>query len=206
MNARPLLLLAAIAAATSPDMGKGALDRFKGGVRDGFAKDPMGSVLATVLGGAWLFYKAERGHNPKVKSYYDALVYVSTNLSVGYSDIFAKTPRGKAIGTALMTYGPAMAARIFDTPTATGEVTAPRHVAATEVGPVRAATGGAGGLEGSARAPRSHPRDPRSDSRSAPYPPRPRLSDDARTARAHDCARALLRRAHAADGLLERRV
>jgi voltage-gated potassium channel len=118
MNSRPLLLLAAIAAATSPDMGKGALDRFKGGVRDGFAKDPMGSVLATVLGGAWLFYKAERGHNPKVNSYYDALVYVSTNLSVGYSDIFAKTPRGKAIGTALMTYGPAMAAKIFDAPTA----------------------------------------------------------------------------------------
>jgi|GEM_PF-554780 len=118
MNPRPLLLLAAIAAATSPDMGKDALDRFKGGVRQGFARDPMGSVLATVLGGAWLFYKAERGHNPKVKSYYDALVYVSTNLSVGYSDIFAKTPRGKAIGTALMTYGPAMAAKIFDTPTA----------------------------------------------------------------------------------------
>ncbi len=99
-------------------MGKGALDRFKGGVRDGFARDPMGSVLAAVLGGAWLFYKAERGHNPKVKSYYDALVYVSTNLSVGYSDIFAKTARGKAIGTAMMTYGPAMAAKIFDTPTA----------------------------------------------------------------------------------------
>lgn len=118
MNPRPLLLLAAIAAATSPDMGKDALGRFKDGVREGFAKDPMGSVLATVLGGAWLFYKAERGHNPKVKSYYDALVYVSTNLSVGYSDIFAKTPRGKAIGTALMTYGPAMAAKIFDTPTA----------------------------------------------------------------------------------------
>src|SRR6476469_249410 len=116
MSSRPLLLLAAIAAATSPDMGKGALDRFKGGVRDGFAKDPMGSVLAAVLGGAWLFYKAERGHNPKVKSYYDALVYVSTNLSVGYSDIFAKTPRGKAIGTALMTAGPAMAARFMDEP------------------------------------------------------------------------------------------
>jgi hypothetical protein len=120
MNTRPrlLLALAAIAAATSPDMGKGALDRFKGGVREGFARDPMGSVLATVLGGAWLFYKAERGHNPKVKSYYDALVYVSTNLSVGYSDIFAKTPRGKAIGSALMTYGPAMAAKIFEEPTA----------------------------------------------------------------------------------------
>jgi hypothetical protein len=144
MNSRPLLLLAAIAAATSPDMGKDALDRFKGGVREGFAKDPMGSVLATVLGGAWLFYKAERGHNPKVKSYYDALVYVSTNLSVGYSDIFAKTPRGKAIGTALMTYGPAMAAKIFDAPTA--PVAAPVPVASVasvaSVAPVAPAAAG----------------------------------------------------------------
>ena len=117
MNTRPLLLLAAVAAATSPDMGRGALDRFKGGVREGFAKDPMGSVLATVLGGAWMFYKVERGHNPNVKSFYDALVYVSTNLSVGYCDIFARTTRGKAIGSVLMTYGPAMAAKIFDAPT-----------------------------------------------------------------------------------------
>jgi hypothetical protein len=132
MNSRPLLLLAAIAAATSPDMGKNALDRFKGGVRDGFARDPMGSVLAAVLGGAWMFYRAERGHNPKVKSYYDALVYVSTNLSVGYSDIFAKTPRGKAIGTALMTYGPAMSSKIFDTPT---EPTAPAVAAAPAPAP-----------------------------------------------------------------------
>jgi hypothetical protein len=134
MNSRPLLLLAAIAAATSPDMGKGALDRFKGGVRDGFARDPMGSVLAAVLGGAWMFYKAERGHNPKVKSYYDALVYVSTNLSVGYSDIFARTPRGKAIGTALMTYGPAMAAKIFDTPTAPTAAPEPAATPATLAG------------------------------------------------------------------------
>jgi len=120
-------------------MGKGALDRFKGGVRDGFARDPMGSVLAAVLGGAWMFYKAERGHNPKVKSYYDALVYVSTNLSVGYSDIFARTPRGKAIGTALMTYGPAMSSRIFDTPTGpTAPVPAPAAVAAAAPAPAPA--------------------------------------------------------------------
>lgn len=123
MNPRPLLVLAALAAATSEDMGQGALEKLKGGVREGFTRDPMGSVLATVLGGAWLFYRAERGHNPKVTSYYDALVYVSTNLSVGYSDIFAKTPAGKAIGTALMTYGPAMAAKIFDPPQTKPEAT-----------------------------------------------------------------------------------
>lgn len=49
----------------------------------------MGSTVATVLVGAYLFYKAEVGRNPKVTSFYDALVYCSpTNLSVGYSDIF----------------------------------------------------------------------------------------------------------------------
>lgn len=113
--AKPLLVLAALAAATSPDLGQTA-ERLKQRARDGFASDPMGSVLATVIGGAWLFYKAEKGKNPKVNSFYDALVYVSTNLSVGYSDIFARTPAGKAIGTAVMTYGPAMAAKIFDPP------------------------------------------------------------------------------------------
>jgi hypothetical protein len=116
MNARPLLVLATLAAATSPDLGQGALERLKNGVRDGVARDPMGSVLAALLGGAWLFYRAERGHNPKVTSYYDALVYVSTCFSVGYGDIFARTTQGKAIGTALMTYGPAMVNKIFDPP------------------------------------------------------------------------------------------
>jgi voltage-gated potassium channel len=43
-------------------------------------------------------------------------VYAATNLSVGYSDIFAKTPGGKAIGALLMTYGPALATRALDPP------------------------------------------------------------------------------------------
>lgn len=116
MNPRPLLLLATFAAATSPDLGKDAVERIEGGLRDGFTRDPMGGVLATVLGSSWLFYRAERGHNPKVNSFYDALVYCSTNISVGYCDIFAHTAAGKVIGTALMTYGPAMAARIFEPP------------------------------------------------------------------------------------------
>ena len=87
-------------------------------VRETQANEPMSATLATVLLGTIAFYRAERGHNPKVTSIYDALVYVSTNLSVGYSDIFAKTSAGKAIGSALMTYGPALAARAFDAPRA----------------------------------------------------------------------------------------
>jgi hypothetical protein len=87
-----------------------------GYIRDKQAEDPMNAVVFTVLLGAAAFYAAEREQNPKVNSYFDALVYVSTNLSVGYSDIFAKTEAGKAVGATLMTYGPALAARVFDVP------------------------------------------------------------------------------------------
>jgi voltage-gated potassium channel len=118
MNKRPLLVLAALAAASEPDFGRDALERLKNGVRAKYADDPMGSTITTVLVASWLFYRAERGHNPKVQTFYDALVYVSTNLSVGYSDIFAKTPTGKTIGSALMTFGPAMAAGFLDEPNA----------------------------------------------------------------------------------------
>ena len=118
MSSRPLLVLAALASATEPDLGKDMVERAKRGLREGYANDPMGTTVNTVLVASWLFYRAEKGHNPKVSSFYDALVYVSTNLSVGYSDIFAKTPAGKAIGSALMTVGPAMATRLLDEPAA----------------------------------------------------------------------------------------
>jgi voltage-gated potassium channel len=110
------MVLAALAAAAEPDFGKDAVKKVKDGLRDGYTKDPMGTTATTVLVASWLFYKAEQGHNPKVTSFYDALVYVSTNLSVGYCDIFAKTPAGKAIGSLLMTAGPAMATRFLDEP------------------------------------------------------------------------------------------
>lgn len=121
MNTRPLMILAALAAAAEPDFGKDAITKMKTGLRDGFTKDPMGTTATTVLVASWLFYKAEKGQNPKVNSFYDALVYVSTSLSVGYSDIFAKTPTGKAIGSMLMTAGPAMATRLLDEPRTAGE-------------------------------------------------------------------------------------
>lgn len=116
MQKRPLLVLAALAAASEPDFGRDALDRLKNGAREKFKDDPMGSTVQTVLVASWLFYKAELGQNPKVNSFYDALVYVSTSFSVGYSDILAKTPAGKAIGSVLMTIGPAMAAGFMDEP------------------------------------------------------------------------------------------
>lgn len=95
------------------------LTDLKTAIRDGVARDPLDALVVTVAGGAFLFYLAEKDENPKVKTYWDALVYVSTCLSVGYADVFARTPAGKAIATAIMTVGPAMAAKALDPPSAT---------------------------------------------------------------------------------------
>lgn len=78
-----------------------------------FADDPFKKLVGLIGVGAVLFYRAEVGHNPKVNSYWDALVYTSTCASVGYGDIFAQTPVGKAVGSLIMTVGPAMANSAF---------------------------------------------------------------------------------------------
>jgi len=90
----------------------------KSALRESVAKDPLDALVVTVLGGSFLFYLAEKDENPKCATYWDALVYVSTCLSVGYADIFARTDAGKAIATAIMTVGPAMAAKALDAPSA----------------------------------------------------------------------------------------
>lgn len=89
---------------------------FKDEIRDTLTRDPIDSVMMTVLVGSYLFYHAEKGENPKVNTFADALVFVSTSLSVGYSDIFARTEKGKVIATVLQSFGPAMTARILDAP------------------------------------------------------------------------------------------
>ena len=76
-------------------------------------EDPANTAFATVICASYLFFLAERGANPKVKTFGDALVFISTNMSVGYSDIFARTEAGKYIASAVMTVGPAMVAQLF---------------------------------------------------------------------------------------------
>ena len=77
---------------------------------------PAQATALFATAAAIIFYYAERGHNPKVNDYYDALVYCTTNLSVGYSDIFARTPVGKLVGSILMTFGPALSGAALDGP------------------------------------------------------------------------------------------
>jgi hypothetical protein len=65
---------------------------------------------------AVLFYLAEQGQNPGVQTYWDAIHYVATSLSVGYANIFPVTPLGKAIGAAVQMVGPALSAKALDQP------------------------------------------------------------------------------------------
>ena len=116
MNERALITLGLLAACTSPGGPGKAVTRLHEKLRVYQASEPANAIVLSVLGAAAAFFVAEQGRNPKVTSFYDALVYASTSLSVGYSDILAKTPGGKAIGSLLMTYGPALAARALDAP------------------------------------------------------------------------------------------
>jgi hypothetical protein len=75
---------------------------------------PAESALLVSAISTLLFYLAERRHNKKVVDIFDALVYCTTCLSVGYGDIFAKTPIGKLIGSTLMTFGPPLAGGTLD--------------------------------------------------------------------------------------------
>ncbi len=90
----------------------------KRGLREGLARDPLDALAATVIGGSYLFYLAEKGHNPKVESFFDALTFVTTCLSVGYHDVFARTDAGKAIASFVMTFGPAISGAVLEPPAA----------------------------------------------------------------------------------------
>jgi voltage-gated potassium channel len=126
MNERALITLGLLLAGTTRGGPGQAMTRLHEKMRDYQARDPANAIVLTVLGAAAAFYLAERGRNAKVASFSDALTYAATNLSVGYSDIFAKTPAGKAIGSLLMTYGPALATRSLDPPGAPSPISAVR--------------------------------------------------------------------------------
>lgn len=80
------------------------------------AEKPGENTLALLGLSTLIFYAAERRKNPKVNDVWDSLVYCSTCFSVGYGDIFARTPLGKIVGSALMTVGPAISSRALDGP------------------------------------------------------------------------------------------
>jgi voltage-gated potassium channel len=110
-----LLALAAVSADSLKQQGV-SWGSLKQVLRDQIAKDPLDALAVTVAGGALLFWIAERDVNDKCRTYEDALVFISTCLSVGYAQTFAVTKEGKAIATLVMTIGPAMAAAALNPP------------------------------------------------------------------------------------------
>jgi Ion channel len=67
-----------------------------------------------VCSAAVLFLCAEEGRNPSVRTFWDALHYVSTSLSVGYANIFPVTQAGRAIGAVVQMVGPALSAKALE--------------------------------------------------------------------------------------------
>lgn len=99
-----------------PDALVTAYQGAKRSIRDLATRDPFDSVVTVVGTGTVLFYLAEKGKNDKCKTIFDALTFITTCLSVGYDDLFAKTPSGKAIASFVMTVGPQLTASLFDPP------------------------------------------------------------------------------------------
>jgi len=80
------------------------------------AATPSEELGMLVSWGAAVFYWAEAGANPNVRTYWDALHYIATSLSVGYANIFPVTALGKVIGAVVMSVGPALSARVLEQP------------------------------------------------------------------------------------------
>ena len=78
--------------------------------------NPLEAMTLLATSSAALLYAAEVGRNDKIRTYWDALHYVSTSLSVGYATIFPETSFGKALGALLMMIGPALASRALNPP------------------------------------------------------------------------------------------
>jgi voltage-gated potassium channel len=80
------------------------------------ASSNLDQLTELVTQAAVLFYLAEEPQNPSVKTYWDALHYIATSLSVGYANIFPVTALGKAIGAVVQMVGPAMSSKALDRP------------------------------------------------------------------------------------------
>ncbi len=65
---------------------------------------------------SWAFYQAEKGVNPKIKTYVDAFYYISTCASVGFADMFAATQAGRTVAAIVMMVGPSLTGRALNYP------------------------------------------------------------------------------------------
>jgi hypothetical protein len=93
--------------------------------KEALSRNPLESLLALVCGGAAVYYLAERGRSPRVNTYWDALEYVSTCASVGYSNIFPETPVGKMVASVLFLLGPTLTSQALEPARPPGEAIHP---------------------------------------------------------------------------------
>ncbi len=80
--------------------------------------DPLESLIVLVAAGAAVYWAAEKEKNEKVRSYWEALEYVATCASVGYSNIFPTSALGRMVASVLFVLGPSLAAKALDHPAA----------------------------------------------------------------------------------------
>jgi hypothetical protein len=91
-------------------------NEFERSLLDLVESNPLDSAVTFLAAASAAFYAAEKGVNPKVKTYIDAFYYISTCASVGYADIFAATQTGRAVAGLVMIVGPALTNRALDRP------------------------------------------------------------------------------------------
>jgi hypothetical protein len=107
-----------------------ALRALEARLLEAVAANPLEATAAIVAGGAALLWAAEAGRNDRIQTYWDALHYVATSLSVGYANIFPETSAGKALGALLMMIGPALSSRALNKPEPAAPASAPSADAA----------------------------------------------------------------------------
>ena len=84
--------------------------------KEALNRNPLQSLVGLVLAGSAVYWLAEREKNEKARSFWEALEYVSTCASVGYSNIFPPTPVGRIVAPLLFVLGPSLAAKALDHP------------------------------------------------------------------------------------------
>lgn len=91
-----------------------ALQEFKNKLQDFAVDNPAEALLGVVTGAAWVFYQAEKDSHDECNTYVDALHYISTCLSVGYSPVQPRTQTGRLVSAIVMSIGPSLSAWMLE--------------------------------------------------------------------------------------------